>query len=104
MDIKFDYSISDKKENTPVGQIKYLFSNEIIEFYSEKELLNEYKDYINSAGVNSVKIKLNTSIKVPRHGLKYALLNVEAGEYYTKEEYEKSYKKSLIKQREKQSR
>ena len=43
MDIKFDYSISDKKENTPVGQIKYLFSNEIIEFYSEKELLNEYK-------------------------------------------------------------
>ena len=107
MDIKFDYSISDKKENTPVGKIKYLFSNEIIEFYSEQELLNEYKDYINSVGVNSVKIKLNTSLKTPRHGLKYALLNVEAGEYgvdYTKEEYEKSYKKSFIKQREKQSR
>lgn len=107
MDIKFDYTISDKKENTPVGEIKYLYSNEVIEFYSEKELLDEYKDYINSAGVNSVKVKVNRTLKVPRHGLKYALLNEEAGEYgadYTKEEYEKSYKKSLIKQLEKQSR
>lgn len=96
MEIKFDYTISDKKENYPVGHIKYLYSNEVIEFYSEKELLNEYKDYIYSAGVNSIKVKINSSLKTPRHGLKYALLEEEAGEYgadYTKEEYEKSYKK-----------
>lgn len=107
MNIKFDYTISNTEEKTPVGQIKYLFTNEIIEFYSEKGLLNEYKDYIYSAGVNSVKIKVNTSLKKPRHGLKYALLDIEAGEYgidYTKEEYEKSYKKSLMKKQEKQSR
>lgn len=107
MDIKFDYSISDKKENTPVGEIKYLFSNEVIEFYSEKELLDEYKDYIYSAGVNSIKVKINRTLNVPRHGLKYAILNEEAGEYgadCTKEEYEKTYKRNLIKRLESQNR
>ncbi len=100
MEIKFDYTISDKKENNPVGYIKYLYSNEVIEFFSEKELLHEYKDYIYSAGVNSVKVKVNSTLMTPRHGLKFALLSEEAGEYgadYTKEEYEKLYKKNLIK-------
>lgn len=107
MEINFDYSISDKKEKTPVGCIKYLYSNEVIEFFSEKELLEEYKDYIYSAGVNAVKVKVNRTLKNPRHGLKYALLSEEAGEYgvdYTKEEYEKSYKKSLKKQLDNSSR
>lgn len=107
MEIKFDYTVSDKTENIPVGSIKYLYSNEVIEFYSEKELLDEFKDYIYSAGVNTVKVNINRTLKNPRHGLKYAILSEEAGEYgadYTKEEYEKSYKKNLIKQLEKQSR
>ena len=99
MEINLDYTISDKEENMPVGEIKYLFSNEVIEFYSEKALLNELKNYIYSAGANSVKVKVNSTLKVPRHGLKYALLKIKIGEYgaeYTKDEYEKAYKKSLI--------
>ena len=46
MEKNIDYTISDNTEDIPVGEIKYLFSNEVTQFFSEKELLNELKDYI----------------------------------------------------------
>lgn len=99
MDIKFDYSISDKIEKTPVGYLKFLYTGEIIEYYSEQELLKDFKESVYSQGINSIKYKINRTTDNQRHGLKYALLNEEADEYgtdYSKEEYEKAFKKSLI--------
>ena len=98
MEKNIDYTISDNTEDIPVGEIKYLFSNEVTQFFSEKELLNELKDYIYSAGINSVNVKVNSTQKVPRHGLKYELLKIKIGEYgldYTKEDYEKALKKRI---------
>ena len=99
MEIKFDYSVSDKKEDAPIGYLKYLYSSEIIEYYSEKELLKDYKESVCSQGINAIKVKINRTTENPRHGLKYAILNEQADEFgtdYTKEEYERAYKKSLI--------
>lgn len=99
MEIKFDYSVSDKTEDAPVGHLEYLYSGEIIEYYSEQELLKDYKDSIYSQGINAIKVKVNRTISNPRHGLKYAILNEQADEYgtdYTKEEYERAYKKNII--------
>lgn len=99
MEIKFDYSVSDKKEDTPIGYLKYLYSNEIIEYYSEKELLKDYKESVYSQGINAIKVKINRTLENPRHGLKYEILKEQADEFgtdYTKEEYERAYKKNLI--------
>lgn len=103
MKIDLDYSISDKTESIPVGYIKFLYSGEIIDYYSEKELLEDFEDIVYSEGVNSIKYKINRTKENPRHGLKYELLKAEADEYgqdYTKEEYERAYKKSVFKKLE----
>lgn len=100
MEIKFDYSISDNIEKAPVGHLKFLYSGEIIEYYSEQELLKDYKESVYSQGINAIKVKINKTKENSRHGLRYAVLNEETGEFgtdYTKEEYERDYKKSLIK-------
>lgn len=102
MEVKLDYSVSEQTEKIPVGYIKYLYSGETIEYYSEKELLKNFKETVYSEGVNSVQYKLNRTKEKPRHGLKYELLKEEADEYgadYTKEEYEKTYIKSMIKKK-----
>lgn len=99
MEIKFDYLVSDKNEDIPVGYIKYLYSNETIEYYSEKELLKDYKESVYSQGINAIKVKINRTLENPRHGLKYEILKEQADEFstdYTKEEYERAYKKNLI--------
>lgn len=99
MEINFNYSVSDKSEDAPIGHIEYLYSGEIIEYYSEQELLKNYKDSVYSQGINAIKVKINRTLKVPRHGLKYEILKEQADEYgvdYTKEEYERAYKKNLI--------
>lgn len=99
MEIKFDYSVSDKKEDTPIGYLEYLYSSEIIEYYSEKELLKDYKESIYSQGINAIKVKINRTLENPRHGLKYEILKEKADEFgndYTKGEYERAYKKNLI--------
>lgn len=57
MNRKIDYSISDKKENNPVGYIKDNFSGEIIEYFSEIDLLNEYKRSMNNMGFSGVAVR-----------------------------------------------
>lgn len=99
MELKFDYSVSDRTEDAPIGYLEYLYSGEIIEYYSEQELLKDYKDSVYSQGINAIKVKINRTIEKPRHGLKYEILREQADEYgtdYTKEEYERAYKKNLI--------
>lgn len=99
MEIKFNYSVSDRTEDAPVGYLKYLYSGEVIEYYSEQELLKDYKESVYSQGINAIKVKINRTLQVPRHGLKYEILKEQADEYgtdYTKEEYERAYKKNLI--------
>ena len=99
MKIKFDYSVSDKTEDASVGHLEYLYSGEIIEYFSEQELLKDYKESVYSQGINAIKVKINRTIQNPRHGLKYEILKEQADEYgadYTKEEYEREYKKNLI--------
>ena len=99
MELTFDYSVSDRIENAPVGYLEYLYSGEIVEYYTEQELLKDYKDSVYNQGINAIKVKINRTLEVPRHGLKYELLREQADEYgedYTKEEYEKTYKKNLI--------
>ena len=100
MELKFNYSVSNKTENAPIGHLEFLYSGEIVEYYSEQELLKDYKESVYSQGINSIKVKINRTIENPRHGLRYEIINEEAGEFgteYTKNEYERNYKKSLIK-------
>ena len=80
-----------------------MYSGETIDYFSEKEMLKDFKETIYSEGVNSVKYKLNRTKEKPRHGLKYELLKEESDEYgldYTKDGYEKNYIKSMIKKKE----
>ena len=103
----FDYTISDEKEKIPIGYVKSLYNDEIIEHYSEQSMLKDYKNIVNNEGINSARYKIyKTDIK-PRHGLRYELLKEEAGEYgeeYSKEEYEKDYSKCLEKSNNKKQR
>lgn len=99
MDLNFDYSISKEIEDAPIGYLKFLYSGEIIDYYSEEKLLRDFKNSVYSQGINAIKYKINKTIEKPRHGLKFELLKEEADEYgvdYTKEEYERSFKKKYI--------
>lgn len=99
MELKFNYSVSDETENAPIGHLEFLYSGEIVEYYSEQELLKDYKESVYSQGINSIKVKINRTTENPRHGLKYEILKEQADEYgtdYTKEEYERAYKKNII--------
>ena len=99
MEFKFNYEVSERSEDVPVGYLKYLYSGEIVEYFSEQELLKDYKDSVYSQGVNAVKVKINRTLENPRHGLKYEILKEEADEFgtdYTKEEYERAYKKNIL--------
>ena len=103
---KFDYSISDKTEEIPVGHIKYN-DHEVIMYFSEKELLRDYKDAVNSSGINSVQVHINKNKDKPRHGLSYSITEEQYNQYgaeYSKEQYENNYNKSLIKKKNKEVR
>lgn len=99
MENKFDYTISEEKEDEPVGYIIDLYSNEKIDYFSEKELLKEYKDIVYNKGINAVRVKVNSKSNNQRHGLKYEIAKEQIGEYgldYSKEEYERAYKKRML--------
>ena len=103
---KFDYSISDKTEEIPVGHIKYN-DHEVIMYFSEKELLRDYKDAVNNSGINSVQVHINKNKDKPRHGLSYSITEEQYNQYgaeYSKEQYENNYNKSLIKKKNKEVR
>ena len=103
---KFDYSISDKTEEIPVGHIKFN-DHEVIMYFSEKELLRDYKDAVNNSGINSVQIHINKNKDKPRHGLSYSITEEQYNQYgaeYSKEQYENNYNKSLIKKKNKEVR
>lgn len=103
---KFDYSISDKTEEIPVGHIKYN-DHEVIMYFSEKELLRDYKDAVNNSGINSVQVHINKNKDKPRHGLSYSITEEQYNQYgaeYSKEQYEKNYNKSQIKKKNKEVR
>ena len=103
---KFDYSISDKTEEIPVGHIKYN-DHEVIMYFSENELLRDYKDAVNNSGINSVQVHINKNKDKPRHGLSYSIKEEQYNQYgaeYSKEQYENNYNKSLIKKKNKEVR
>ena len=103
---KFDYSISDKTEEIPVGHIKFN-DHEVIMYFSEKELIRDYKDAVNNSGINSVQVHINKNKDKPRHGLSYSIKEEQYNQYgaeYSKEQYEKNYNKSQIKKKNKQVR
>ena len=94
MNKKIDYSISDKMEKKPVGYIKDCFTGECLEYYCEKKLLEEYERIIEYMGCNGVQAHSYKKDGKTRHGLKYSIIEIYAGEFgldYTKEEYEKEY-------------
>ena len=103
---KFDYSISDKTEEIPVGHIKYN-DHEVIMYFSEKELISDYKDAVNNSGIDSVQVHINKNKDKPRHGLSYSIKEEQYNQYgaeYSKEQYENNYNKSLIKKKNKEVR
>ena len=103
---KFDYSISDKTEEIPVGHIKFN-DHEVIMYFSEKELIRDYKDAVNNSGINSVQVHINKCKDKPRHGLSFSIKEEQYNQYgaeYSKEQYEKNYNKSQIKKKNKQVR
>ena len=103
---KFDYSISDKTEEIPVGHIKFN-DHEVIMYFSEKELLRDYKDAVNNSGINSVQVHINKNKDKPRHGLSYSITEEQYNQYgaeYSKEQYENNYNKSQIKKKNKEVR
>ena len=91
---KFDYSISDKTEEIPVGHIKFN-DHEVIMYFSEKELIRDYKDAVNNNGIDSVQVHINKNKDKPRHGLSYSI---------KEEQYENNYNKALIKKKNKEVR
>ena len=103
---KFDYSISDKTEEIPVGHIKFN-DHEVIMYFSEKELISDYKDAVNNSGIDSVQVHINKNKDKPRHGLSYSIKEEQYNQYgaeYSKEQYENNYNKSLIKKKNKEVR
>ena len=91
---KFDYSISDKTEEIPVGHIKF----------NDHE---DYKDAVNNSGIDSVQVHINKNKDKPRHGLSYSIKEEQYNQYgaeYSKEQYENNYNKSLIKKKNKEVR
>ena len=103
---KFDYSISDKTEEIPVGHIKFN-DHEVIMYFSEKELIRDYKDAVNNSGIDSVQVHINKNKDKPRHGLSYSITEEQYNQYgaeYSKEQYENNYNKSLIKKKNKEVR
>ena len=103
---KFDYSISDKTEEIPVGHIKFN-DHEVIMYFSEKELISDYKDAVNNSGIDSVQVHINKNKDKPRHGLSYSITEEQYNQYgaeYSKEQYENNYNKSLIKKKNKEVR
>ena len=103
---KFDYSISDKTEEIPVGHIKFN-DHEVIMYFSEKELIRDYKDAVNNNGIDSVQVHINKNKDKPRHGLSYSIKEEQYNQYgaeYSKEQYENNYNKSLIKKKNKEVR
>ena len=97
---KFDYSISDKTEEIPVD-------HEVIMYFSEKELISDYKDAVNNSGIDSVQVHINKNKDKPRHGLSYSIKEEQYNQYgaeYSKEQYENNYNKSLIKKKNKEVR
>lgn len=103
---KFDYSISDKTEEIPVGHIKFN-DHEVIMYFSEKELISDYKDAVNNNGIDSVQVHINKNKDKPRHGLSYSITEEQYNQYgaeYSKEQYENNYNKSLIKKKNKEVR
>lgn len=104
--LQFDYTISDKTEEIPVGHIKFN-DYEVIMYFSESELLRDYKDAVNNSGINSIQIHINKSKDTPRHGLSFSISEEQYNQYgteYTKEQYEKDYNKSLVKKKNKDAR
>ena len=103
---KFDYSISDKTEEIPVGHIKFN-DHEVIMYFSEKELISDYKDAVNNSGIDSVQVHINKNKDKPRHGLSYSIKEEQYNQYgaeYSKEQYENNYNKSLLKKKNKEVR
>ena len=103
---KFDYSISDKTEEIPVGHIKFN-DHEVIMYFSEKELISDYKDAVNNSGIDSVQVHINKNKDKPRHGLSYSIKEEQYNQYgaeYSKEQYENNYNKSQIKKKNKEVR
>lgn len=104
--LQFDYTISDKTEEIPVGHLKFN-DYEVIMYFSESELLRDYKDTVNNSGINSVQVHINRSKDNPRHGLSFSISEEQYNQHgaeYTKEQYEKDYNKSLIKKKNKEVR
>ena len=104
--LQFDYTISDKTEEIPVGHLKFN-DYEVIMYFSESELLRDYKDTVNNSGINSVQVHINRSKDNPRHGLSFSISEKQYNQHgaeYTKEQYEKDYNKSLIKKKNKEVR
>ena len=66
----FDYTISDEKEKIPIGYVKSLYNDEIIEHYSEQSMLKDYKNIVNNEGVNSARYKIyKTDIKLTQKSI-----------------------------------
>ena len=104
--LQFDYTISDKTEEIPVGHLKFN-DYEVIMYFSESELLRDYKDTVNDSGINSVQVHINRSKDKPRHGLSFSISEEQYNQHgaeYTKEQYENDYNKSLIKKKNKEVR
>ena len=101
----FDYTLSEEDEKAPVGYLKFN-SNEILVYTSEKELLDNYIDVVNTRGINAVQIHINNNDK-PRHGLSFLVKKEQFNQYgedYTKQQYEKSYHKTQLKKKNKDAR
>ena len=76
-------------------------------YFSENELLRDYKDAVNNSGINSVQVHINKNKDKPRHGLSYSITEEQYNQYgaeYSKEQYEKNYNKSQIKKKNKEVR
>lgn len=87
---KIDFNVSNEHEKNVIGEIEYYTGNRFI-YHSEAIMLEAFKNIWNYVGLNGVRnYKIFSSNEKPRHGLRYAMLESEAGEFlqdYTKQDY-----------------
>lgn len=90
---EYDFSISDKDNENPVGMLLYHLSSNYtdkIEFYNEKEMLNKYKEQLNIAGPEGIDYEVYSNEEEKRDGLSYELRKAyieEFGDTYSKIDY-----------------
>lgn len=70
-----------RQSATAVGELHYVYSDETIKYSDPQQLIADYKEAINTQGVNAVSAAVLTEDVEQAVELGYSILSIKAGEY-----------------------